>query len=323
MKIENICILGGTGFVGHHLARSLSKLGCQLRVLTRYPHRHRDLVSREIAVCAVDLEDEAQLRTQFTGMDAVIYLPGLHNESGNDGSGFRHVHVELPRKVVEICQAVGVPRLLHMSALRAGDPNAQSYYLRTKGAGEDAVHSTAGRSLAVTSFRPSVIFGPGDNFLQYFAGLLRIAPVFPLPCSDSQLSPVYVGDVVQAFIQSLADPNSFGQRYDLCGPRVYTLRAIVEYLAQILEVKRIIIPLQPKHAQLQAKIMEKIPGKPFSMDNYLSLQIASICPEGHTLPFGIIPTPLEEIVPYYIGNRSQRRHYMNFRVQAGEASANN
>jgi len=321
MKIEKIAIVGGTGFVGRHLARGLAAHGCQLRILSRYPHRHRDLVTREIDVRAADVNDDGQLRTHFTGMDAVVYLPGILNESGSDGrNSFRHVHVELPRQVAAACQAVGVPRLLHMSALHAGDPEAQSYYLRTKGVGEDAIHSAASDTLAVTSFRPSVIFGPGNNFLNQFAGLLRIAPIFPLPCSDAKLSPIYIGDVTQVFIQALDDPDSFGQRYNLCGPRVYTLRAIIEYIVRLLELKRIILPLEPKYAQLHAKIMEKIPGKPFSMDNYLSLQTASICPAEYVFPFGITPTPMEAIAPYYIGNQGQRRRYTQFRVQAGSAT---
>lgn len=317
MKVEKVCILGGSGFVGQNLAFSLTQHGYQTRILSRYPHRHRDVASREIEVIKADIHDEGQLREQFMGMDAVVNLIGILNERCSDGSGFRSAHVELPRSVVTACKAVGVGRLLHMSALKAGDPNAQSHYLRTKGEGEDLVHTMAGSELAVTSFRPSVIFGRGDSFLNRFASLLRISPVMPLACSEARFAPVYVGDVVTAFVKALKDPNSIGIRYDLCGPKVYTLRQIVDYLAELLQLRRIVIPLSPKLSQRQAKIMELIPWKPFSMDNYLSLQTASVCDADHTLPFAMTPTPMEVVAPYYIGNRSQRTRYNQLRILAG------
>ena len=154
----------------------------------------------------------------YSGNDAVIHLVGILNEKGRDGRGFRAVHVELPRKVVQACRETGVRRILHMSALHAAQ--GPSHYLRTKGEGEDLVHAAAAEGLRVTSFRPSVIFGPRDSFINRFAGLLRFAPFFfPLACPDARFAPVYVGDVARAFALTLEDPRSFGRRYDLCGPR--------------------------------------------------------------------------------------------------------
>ncbi len=318
MKAKKICILGGTGFVGRHLSLALVQRGYQVRVLSRHPQRHRDLATRDVEVLTADIYDEQALQNRLSGVDAVINLVGILNERGSsNGSGFRRAHVDLARTVVNACKAAGVGRLLHMSALKAGDPTALSYYLRTKGEGEDVVHAAAGPGFAVTSFRPSVIFGRGDQFLNRFAFLLRLAPMLPLACSEARLAPVYVGDVVAAMVASLENPASHGQRYNLCGPKVYTLYQIVDYLSGLLHRKRVILRLSPALSQLQAKILERIPGKPFSMDNYLSLQTDSTCVNGHSLPFGIVPTSLEVIAPYAVGDSAQRARYCQMRSHAG------
>ena len=314
---KKICILGGSGFVGRHLSRALVRDGHQVRVLSRHPQRHRDLASREIEVIETDVYNAEQLRERFAGMHTVINLVGILNEHGTDGSGFRRTHVELPQAVVAACKGAGVRQLLHMSALKAGDPVALSHYLRSKGEGENAVHTAAGADLAVTSFRPSVIFGQGDDFLNRFASLLRVLPVMPLACSGARFSPVYVGDVVAAFSAALNDPASNGKRYDLCGPKTYTLRQIVDYLSSLLSVQRIVLPLTPVLSQLQARILEWVPGKPFSMDNYLSLQTDATCVSDHRLPFAITPVTMEMVAPYAVGNSAQRIRYNQFRSQAG------
>jgi len=317
MKVKKVCILGGTGFVGQRLVLSLSQHGYQIRVLSRHPERHRNLESREVELLEADVHNEAQLRDQLAGTDAVINLVGILNERGSDGTGFRRAHVDLPRTVVAACKAAGVGRLLHMSALKAGHPLAVSHYLQTKGEGENLVHAAAGADLAVTSFRPSVIFGQNDNFLNRFAFLLRISPVIPLACSESRLAPIYVGDVVAAFAAALNDPTSHGNRYDLCGPKVYNIRQLVDYTGKLLQLQRLIIPLNPALSQMQAQILGRLPGKPLSMDNYLSLQLDSVCAPDYTLPFAISPTRMEEIAPYYIGDRGQRTRYCQLRIQAG------
>jgi nucleoside-diphosphate-sugar epimerase len=161
MKMRTICVLGGTGFVGRHLAASLAREDYTLRVLTRRRERHRDLlVMPSLQLIEADVYDQHVLNEQLSGCDAVINLVGILNEKGRDGSGFHRAHVELPRKVAHACQASGVRRLLHMSALNADAQKGPSHYLRTKGQGEDLVHAAAAQGLQVTSFRPSVIFGP-------------------------------------------------------------------------------------------------------------------------------------------------------------------
>jgi NADH dehydrogenase len=251
-----------------------------------------------------DVHDSAFLRQQFEGKDTVINLIGILNEKGRSGKGFARAHAELPEKAVQACREAGVPRLLHMSALHAAR-TAPSHYLRTKALGEEAVHRSGGPDFHVTSFRPSVIFGPGDGFLNRFAGLLRLTPgVFPLACPGARFQPVYVEDVAHAFADALDNHKTFGQRYDLCGPRVYTLRELVEYVAKLLDKRVCIVGLPDGLSYLQAAMLEFAPGKPFSLDNYRSLQVDSVCDKGFPGVFGITPASLEEIAPAYLAPES-------------------
>ena len=124
--------------------------------------------------------------------------------------------------------------------------------------------------------------------------------LFPLACADSRLQPVYVEDVARCFVSALNDYRTFGRRYDLCGPRVYTLKEIVEYVARLKRCSTRIVGLGPFASRLQAQVLQLMPGKPFSVDNYLSLQVDSVCSKPFPEVFGITPTPMEDIAPRYI-----------------------
>ena len=301
MNSLRIAVLGGTGFVGGSLCERLVAAGHEVRILTRRRERHREfLVLPSAQVIEADVHDPAVLKREFQGLDVVVNLVGILNEPGRDGKGFERAHAELPAKVVQACRQSGVARLLHMSALHAS-PEGPSYYLRSKGRGEQIVHEAESNSLHVTSFRPSVIFGPGDSFTNRFAGLLRQVPlVFPLACASARLQPVYVEDVVQAFVLALDRHATFGKRYNLCGPQVYSLREIVAYLARQLGLERHILPLNDTLSYLQAAVLQFAPGKPFTPDNYRSLQVASVCEASFPAIFGITPGRFDEVVPTYI-----------------------
>lgn len=304
MPNHNVCILGGAGFVGGHLVTRLARDGHRIKVLDRRPERRADLrVIPGVELIAANVQEPAILEREFEGCDVVINLVGILNEKGHDGKGFRQAHVELPRKVVDTCRKRGIRRLLHMSALGADAAYGHSHYQRTKGEGENLVHASA--DLDVTSFRPSVIFGPGDSFFNRFGGLLKLAPVFPLAGAETRFQPVYVGDVVEAYARALDKRATFGQRYDLCGPTIYTLKELVEYTARVLGLKRVIVPLGDRIARLQANVMEYVPGKPFSRDNYLSLKKDNICSGDFPEIFEVKPTPLESVVPSYLGRKGR------------------
>ena len=318
MAIRKVCVLGGTGFVGRHLCAELARRKLGMRVLTRRRERRRDLiVIPNLELVEADVHSVADLSVKMKGCDAVVNLIGILNESRGSGKNFASVHGELPVKVAEACVYNRIDRLVHMSSLGA-DANAPSQYLKYKAEGENAVHRWAEKGLHVTSFRPSVIFGPEDGFFNRFAQLLALSPlVFPLACPDARMSPVFVEDVTRAFADSLDRKSTYGQRYDLCGPKTYTLRELVEYAALISGVRTRILPLGDTLSRLQARVLEWVPGKPFSRDNDLSLQVDSVCESNGFAAFGIQPTSLECIVPSYIGGRDKMGFYRELRRAAG------
>ncbi len=311
MNIQRVCILGGTGFVGRHLIYHLAERGYRMRVLTRRRERHRDLlVLPSLELIEADVHDPKILAQHFAGCEAVINLVGILNEKGHNGHGFYRVHVELTHKIADACHKQNIQRLLHMSALNADARQGLSFYLRSKGQGEDFLHNA--QHLHVTSFRPSVIFGLEDSFFNRFAKLLKVAPwLFPLACPNARFAPVYVDDVAQAFVHALQDRHSFGRRYDLCGPHTYTLKQLVEYTASVIGVRRRVIGLGDLLSRWQARIFEYLPGKPFSWDNYQSLKIDSVC--RGDFPFDIQPAPLEAVVPGYLTHHTSRSRYAAYR----------
>jgi len=314
LKKKTVGIFGGTGFVGLHLCSQLVDAGYRVRVLARHPQRNRRLIVLPDLHLIKGTPYEPEDRNKLLQVcDVAINLIGILNERGNKGMGFRQVHVDLSKSILQSCLDNKVPRLLHMSALHADAALGSSHYLRTKGEAENYMHTISGRQIQITTFRPSVIFGPGDSFLNRFADLLRKIPLFfPLACPDSRFAPVYVEDVARAFVQSIDDRDTFSQRYDLCGPHEYTLRQLVEYTARTIGVRRSIIGLPDWASRLQARMMELVPGKPFSMDNYRSLQVDSVCPAGTKS----CPTPLEAIAPGYLGHKDFNTRMQVFRSQA-------
>lgn len=298
MSTLRVAVLGGSGFVGHSLCLRLAEAGHSVRVLSRRREQHRDLlVLPTVQVIDADVHNPAVLKREFAGCDAVVNLVGILNESRRQT--FERAHAELPAKVVQASRQAGVSRLLHMCALHAS-VDAPSEYLRSKARGEKIVLDAAA-DLRVTSFRPSVIFGPRDSFTNRFAKLLRLLPgVFPLACAGARLQPVYVEDVTRAMVLALERHDTFGQRYNLCGPRVMTLQETVEQIAAELGLKRHIVPLGDRLSRFQAGLLQFAPGKPFTPDNYRSLQVASVCEGPFPALFGIVPSQLEDILPLYI-----------------------
>lgn len=300
-QLPRITVVGGSGFIGGHLCRHLAAKDYPVRILTRSQRAPKGLASVPgIELVQGDPYDARFLAESFAEQDVVINLVGILNEPGHDGRGFHRAHVELPEKVVQACHSAGIPRLLHMSALNADAEKGPSHYMRTKGAGEDLVHRAASSELAVTTFRPSVVFGPGDSFSNRFASLLRFTPLFPLACPETRFAPVFVEDVVLAYTYAIDNPQTHGQRYELCGPKSYSFQQLVEYFASLIGVKRLIIPLSDRLSRLQANVMEYVPGKPFSLDNYLTTRMDSVCTGNFPAIFNIKPRSIEEEMPRYL-----------------------
>jgi uncharacterized protein YbjT (DUF2867 family) len=250
----------------------------------------------------------------------VINLVGiLHSRGGrrdergpNDyGPDFARVHVELPQAIVAACRARGVKRLLHLSALGVS-PSAPSEYLRSKAIGEQAV--LAADDLEVTAFRPSVVFGPEDRFLNQFATLSRFMPALAVPCPQARFQPVYVGDVARAVARAIDDPDTFGKAYELCGPRQYSLKELVELVCRITGRERLVLGLSERLSYWQAALMEHLPGKLMTRDNYRSMQVPNVCTG--EFPFGIQPLAIEGLAPAWLAPSGPRERYPRLRYRA-------
>lgn len=296
----NVCVLGGTGFVGTELVTRLALEGHWVRVPTRNLARGEQLrVLDTVELIVTNIHEPGALSELLAGMDVVINLVGTLNEHGR--ATFRLVHTELAAKVTAAARSAHVRRLLHMSSLGADAEQAPSNYLRSKGEAEAHVRAAAD-AVPFTIFRPSVIFGPGDSLTNRFAGLLRLsAGVLPLARAQARFAPIYVLDVVEAFVRALHDRSTIEQTYELCGPDVMTLEDIVRTTAAIARLPCHVWPLPDALARAQAAMMDLIPGKPFSTDNYQSLTIDSVCRENGCARLGITPQPMLGVLPTYLG----------------------
>lgn len=311
----NVCVLGGTGFVGTELVTQLANAGHWVRVPTRALSHGRHLsVLPTVELVAADVHDRRALSELLTDMDAAVNLIGILNESR--GARFRDVHAGLAAKLTEEARTVRVMRLLHMSAAGAQAERAPSKYLRSKGQAE-ALMRAAGPALQVTIFRPSVIFGRGDSLTERFTKLLRLAGGWlPLARPGARFAPVYVRDVARAFAHALCDPATIGQTYELCGPEVLTLEQIVRASAAAAGVPCRIVRLPDVLARLQGLVLGLVPGKPFTLDNFRSLTIDSLCARDGLGALGIEAQRLAEVLPTYLGGMRQPDQLNRYRVES-------
>ncbi len=314
MEIASACIVGGSGFVGSAVADHLCARGLRVRVLTRSrPRAMRLAVLPTVEIMVCNPHEPAELARAFDGMDAVVNLVGILHEGGP--RTFRANHVELPRTVAQACTRAGVQQLLHMSALGA-DAAGPSAYQRSKGEGEAAVRAAAG-TIPLTIFRPSVIFGEGDNFLNLFATLVRLFPVIPLAAAGARFQPIWVEDVARCFAESVGNPLAFGAVYELGGPKVYTLEELVRFVAATLGRKRAIVRLPAPLGTLQAFVLEHLPGALMTRDNLRSMSVDNVCAGPFPAAFGFKPAALEAIVPEYLAGSVARSRYSRYRHYAG------
>jgi NADH dehydrogenase len=319
MSIKKVLLLGGSGFVGTYIVNRLAQQGIEVTVPTRRRERTKALIMQpNVEMPEASIHCQETLTELMRGHDAVINLVGiLHSRDVKlpYSEDFARAHVELPKKVVAACKAAGVRRLVHMSALKAS-PKAPSEYLASKGDGEAIVMAAAGE-LDVTVFRPSVIFGSGDAFLSMFAKVLKAAPIFPLGFGHARFQPVWVADVADAFVDCLSKADTFGQAYDLVGPKVYTLRELVDYTASLTRSSARVIPLSEGLAYLQAGLMWLAPNPLMSPDNLRSMQVDSVCEGDCHPPAAWEPTAVEAIAPTYIAHKTPKGKLDSFRFRAG------
>lgn len=316
--MNNVLLLGGTGFVGRHVCEKLARLQCRVTVATRRRERANHLLMLPLVnVVEVNVHDTAALTALVAGHDAVVNLVAILH--GNEAA-FEKAHVQLPLALAKACEAAGTRRVVHVSALGASTSSA-SMYQRSKARGE-AVLRDAG--LDVTVLRPSVIFGAEDKFLNTFASLQQIFPVVPLASAGARFQPVWVEDVASAVVTCLQDADTIGQTFEVCGPEVYTLKKLVELAGQYAGINggkgRPVLGLPDALARIQARLMELAPGDPLmSRDNLDAMKTDNVA--SNQLPglqaLGIVPSSLEAIGPSYLGDQGLRSGLMAKRKTAG------
>jgi NADH dehydrogenase len=312
---RRILVLGGTGFVGRHIVANLVTAGHQVVVPTRSRERGKHLIllpTVDLVEC--DIHDRRRLGELVDDADTVVNLVGILHETGH--ATFARVHVELAQIVIDACRRAGVRRLVHMSALGAA-ADAPSRYQRSKGEAQALVEAS---ELDWTVFRPSVIFGRGDSFLSLFAKLVKWMPVVFLAAPEARFQPVYVGDVARCFARSIDDKSTVRHRYEVCGPKVYTLRELVAWVAETTGHVRPIIGLGPTLSRFQASLLEVLPVKLMTRDNLASMRVDNVCQASFPAVFGIEPAALEAIAPEYLAPAAIHSRFDPYRARSGHES---
>jgi NADH dehydrogenase len=310
MQVKKIAVLGGTGFVGSSLIAKLDAAGYAVTVLTRKREAAKHLfLLPNVSVQECNVLDTEALRQSLQGCDAVINLIGILHQSRR--ASFDLMHHQLPAQLAKICVDSGIKRLVHMSSLQAA-LKAPSQYLRSKAAGESALSAYA-QQLNITIFKPSIIFGRGDSFINLFASLIKYLPIVLLAKPNAKFQPIWVEDVAACFAASIENTATYGQTYELAGPKVYTFRALVKQIMHTLGKQRPIIGLCDRLSYAQAFMMELLPIKLMSRDNVRSMQVDSVSQSPFPALFGIEPAPMEAIIPEYLVDATQRGAYDRYR----------
>jgi NADH dehydrogenase len=294
-------VLGGSGFIGRYVVKRLAARGEVIAVGCRNAEQAKFLKPMgdvgQIVPLNVGIGDETLLPAFLAGNDALVNCVGILRESG--AQTFELVHHTGPARLARFAREAGVDRFVHISAIGA-DPRSSSAYARTKAAGEQAVRDAFP---TVTILRPSVLFGPEDQFFNRFAAMAMISPVLPLVGGgETRFQPVYVGDVADAVVRCLVDQATAGRVYELGGPKVYTFREILDLLLSEIRRKRLFVDLPFGLAALQARLMSILPNPPLTPDQVELLKSDNIVSSGalNLASLGLQPTAAEVIVPTYL-----------------------
>jgi len=310
MRNRRVCVVGGSGFIGRYIVKRLAERGAVVTVVSRHATEARFLNPMgdvgQIALIDAGLGEEAALAAVLTAASAVVSSVGILYERGRQR--FPLLHVEGPARLARLAAAAGAKHFVHVSALSA-DAHAASAYARSKAEGEAAVKTAFS---SATILRPSLVFGPEDDFFNRFAGMARLAPGLPLVGGGTtRFQPVYVGDVADAAMAALERPDAAGKTYELGGPAVLSFRALMELMLAEIGRRRLLVPLPYGLASVGAFFMEFLPKPILTRDQVKLLRTDTVVTPGAPglADLGIAPTALELILPTYL-NRFRRSDRM-------------
>jgi NADH dehydrogenase len=314
MATRIVTVFGGSGFLGRYVVKRLAQQGWVVRVAVRRPSRAAFLQPLgdvgQITPLRAPLQDETAVRAALDGAEAAINLVGVLFERGKQS--FEAVHLDGARRVAEAAAAAGAKHLVHVSAIGA-EATAKANYARTKGAAELAVRQAFPTSVVL---RPSIVFGPEDEFFNLFASMAQLSPALPLiGGGHTRFQPVYVGDVADAALKALTDPDCKGNTYELGGPQVYSFKELLQLMLKQIGRRRLLLPLPFWAATLEAAVLERLPTPLLTRDQVKLLRRDNVVgTDALTLAdLGIEATAVEVILPTYLdrycrgGRFGQRR----------------
>ncbi|MCC7271289.1 MAG: complex I NDUFA9 subunit family protein [Alphaproteobacteria bacterium] len=308
-------VFGASGFIGRYVVKRLAARGAVVVAAVRHPDAALFLKPMgdvgQVAPVRAAVTEEAAVAAAVAGSDVVVNLVGILYEHG--AQTFEAVHHQGAGRVARLAKAAGVGRLIHVSAIGA-DPAAPSAYARSKGLGEVAVRAAFPEA---TILRPSIVFGPEDDFFNRFAAMARMVPALPLiGGGHTRFQPVYVADVADAVLRAIDDPAAAGRTYELGGPRAYSFAELMRLLLATIGRRRCLVTLPFAIARLQARLLELLPVPPLTRDQVTLLERDNVVATGMPglAELGIEPTSVEAILPTYLdrfrrGNAFAQRHY--------------
>jgi NADH dehydrogenase len=313
-----VTIYGGSGFIGRHVVRAIAKTGARMRVAVRRPELAGHLQPLggvgQINAVQANVRFPDSLLAAADGADAVINLVGILFPTGKQS--FKAVQDEGARHVAEAARAAGARSLVHVSAIGANS-ESPSVYARSKAAGEAAVSEVFPEAVIL---RPSVVFGPEDDFFNRFAKLARLAPALPLiGGGKTKLEPVFAGDVAKAVIAGLTGKAKPGIPYELGGPEVLTLKEVMQRVLDYTMRRRLLVPVPFWFAKLQAAFLQLLPSPMLTIDQVRLLQSDNIVSNTakrnrHTLAgLGIDPVAIASVVPDYLEQFRPRGQFSQYR----------
>jgi NADH dehydrogenase len=314
MQGRVVTVFGGSGFIGRYVVKRLAAQGARVRVATRDPEGAKFLKPMgavgQVAPVKVSISQADSVKAAVDGSDAVINLIGILSQGGRQS--FRMAHVEGPQTIARAAAAAGVRQMVHVSAIGASAESA-SAYARSKALGEDSVRSALPESVIL---RPSVVFGPEDDFFNRFGAMARIAPALPLiDGGRTKFQPVYVGDVADAVLAVLQSEEYSGKTYELGGPEVMNFRELLEYILSETGRKRALVPAPAVFLKPLAALMELLPSPPLTRDQLILLQKDNVVDDKalKLSDLGIEATAIAAEVPDYLIRFRNQGQYSNYK----------